>query len=331
MKMTNPSKKIIPVKWFKQIFSSFAWLLVVLVPLSSSAFDIRIGTGETGSFSHFTGRTICRIINKQVKDLHCTVVPTVSQVYNLTNLQGGSIDISLVDSRMLYDAVARKGNFEFFDISYDNLRGMTTMYDIPVSIIVRNNAGVTSMNDLLGKRINAGAPQSSQHFVIDTIMGIKGWKEEDFSLMEELPTSLSQDTMAFCHGSIQVMVHIGVHPDPELQKLFKLCQSHLLTLGQADIDTLLYSHPAFIMTEIPANTYPSFPERVTTFGTTMKLVTSDSLDEETVYNILDALYRGRKHLKSAHPKLGVLMESESEKSDTDIKLHPGAVKFYTEK
>jgi len=331
MKMTNPSRKISPVKWFRQMISAFAWLLVVLVPLSSSAFDIRIGTGETGSFSHFTGRTICRIINKQVENLHCTVVPAASHVYNLTNLQGGSLDISLVDSRMLYDAVAHKGNFEFFDISYDNLRGMTTLYDIPVSIVARKNAGVTSMEDLLGKRINAGAQRSSQHFVIDTIMGIKGWKEEDFSLMEELPTSLSQDTMAFCYGSIQVMVHIGVHPDPVLQKLFKLCQARLVILGQADIDKLLDSHPAFIRTEIPANTYPAFPERATTFGTTMKLVTSDSLDAETVYNILDALYRGRKYLKSAHPTLGVVMESESEKSHTGIKLHPGAVKFFTEK
>ena len=331
MKMTNPSRKISPVKWFRQMISTFTWLLVVLVPLSSSAFDIRIGTGETDSFSHFTGRTICRIINKQVKDLHCTVVPSASQVYNLTNLQGGSLDICLVDSRILHDAVARKGNFEFFDISYDNLRGMTTMYDIPISIVVRSNTGVTNLGDLLGKRINAGAPRSPQHFVIDTIMGIKGWKKEDFSLMEELPASLSQDTMAFCHGSIQVMVHIGVHPDPALQQLFKRCQARLVNLGPADIDPLLDSHPAFIRAEIPANTYPAFPERVTTFGTRMKLVTSDSLDEETVYNILDALYRDRKYLKSAHPTLGVLTESKSEISDTGIKLHPGAVTFFTEK
>ena len=316
---------------FKQSFVLAVWLIVMLAPSSSLAFDIRLGTEKPGSFSHFTGRTICRIVEKQVDDLQCSVVPADGHVHNLTNLQSGSLDMTLVESRMLYDAIARKGNFEFLDIAYDNLRGVTTVYDIPISIVVRSNAGVTYMDDLLGTRINAGAPQSPQHFVIDTIMGIKGWKKKDFGLIEELPSSLSQDTMAFCYGSIQVMVHIGVHPDPALQQLFKLCKARLLNLGQADIDTLLDSHPAFIRAEIPANTYPSLPERATTFGTTMKLVTSDSLDAETVYNILDALYRGRKYLKSAHPTLGVLMEKESEKTHTGIKLHPGAVKFLTEK
>ncbi len=250
------------------------WVLVVLAPSTSPAFDILMGTGEAGSFSHFTGRTICRIINKNVDDLQCTVVPADNAVFNLTNLQGGSLDISLVDSRMLSDAVAGKGTFTFFDISYDNLREMVTIYEIPMSLVVRKNAGITSLDSLKGKRVNAGAPRSSQHFVMDTIMGVKNWTNDDFSLMEELPPSLSQDTMAFCHGAIQAMVHIGVHPDPSLQQLFRRCQARLVNLNQADMDTLLMSHPAFIRTEVSANTYPLFPERVTTFGTKMKLEAS---------------------------------------------------------
>ena len=330
MMMTNPSNEIPHVRGIKHVFFFFVWLLVMLVPLSSSALDILMGTGETGSFSHFTGRTLCRIINKQVDDLHCTVVPAASHVHNLTNLQGGSLDICLVDSRMLYDAVTGRGSFEFLGITYDNLREMAAVYDIPISLVVHRSTGITSLDDLRGKRINAGAPGSPQHFVVDTIMSIKNWSNKDFSLIEELPTSLSQDTMAFCHGAIQVMVQIGVHPDPSLQQLFKLCQARLVGLGQADIDMLLKNHPAFIKTEISANSYPSFPERLTTFGTKMKLVTSDSLDQKTVYNLLSALYRDRKYLTTAHPALGALSGSSSEKPGSGIKLHPGAVKFFSE-
>jgi len=331
--MTKKSSRTIRAALFFRRMLIICLILLVgacAIPFSANAFDVHLGTGEPGSFSHFSGRTICRIINKQVGDLHCTVAPADSDVHNLTNLQGGSLDVCLTDSRMLYDAISGKGNFEFFDISYDNLREMVTLYDVPISLVVRENAGITTLDNLKGKRVNAGAPRSPQHFVVDTLMGIKNWSNEDFSLLDELSPSLSQDTMAFCHGTIQAMVHIGVHPDPALQQLLSLCQARLLTLSQADMGTLLNSHPAFIRAEIPAGTYSSFPEKVTTFGTQMKLVTSNNLDEETVYTILDALYSDRNALKKAHPTLGEFMGSESDKGDTGIKRHSGAVKFFVE-
>ena len=323
------SKNSRPARWFQQSLFFAAWLLVASMPSSSIAYDILIGTGEAGSFSHFTGRAISRIINKQFDDLQCTVVPAASQVHNLTNLQGGSLDICLVDSRTLYDAVAGKGSFQFLDITYDSLRDVVAVYDIPISFVVNSREKVDSLDDLKGKRINAGAPGSPQHFMVKTVMKVKNWSEEDFSLIEELSPSHSQDTMAFCHGAIQAMVHIGVHPDPALQQLFRLCQARLLNIGQADIEILLRAHPAFIKTEIAADTYPSFPVGITTFGTKMKLIASDSLDEETVYNLLDALYRGRKYLKSAHPALGALAERSWEKPNAGLELHSGAVKFFS--
>jgi uncharacterized protein len=327
--MTNPFKDRCLARCIKQSFVIAVWLIVMLAPSSSPAFDIHIGTQESGSFSHFIGRTICRIINMHIDDLQCSVVPATNHVHNLTNLQGGSLDICLVDSRMLYDAVAGKGLFEFFDISYDNLREMITLYELPMTLVVRSNAGINSLDDLKGKRINAGAPRSSQHFVINTIMDIKTWSAQDFSLLEELPPSLSQDTMAFCHGSIQAMVNIAVHPDPSIQQLFNLCNGRLLNLGPSDIDALLESHPAFIKIDIAPNTYALHPERVTTFGTTIKLVTSDSLDDETGYQIIEALHRGRKYLKTAHPALGAWTPNAAEKTAVSIKLHSGAIKYYS--
>ena len=305
-------------------------LIVVLVAPSSFAFEIRIGTEKSGSFSHFTGRTVCRIIEKQLDELQCSVVPADGHVHNLTNLQGGSLDLCIVDSRMLYDAVARKGLFEFFDISYDNLREIMSLYDLPVSIVVRSTANIQSLDNLKGKRINAGAPRSQQHLAIETIMDVKNWSTNDFSLMEELPASLSQDTMAFCHGSIQAMVNIAVHPDPELQQLFKLCKAQLLNLNQADIEAIRGSHPAFIQVDIGPHIYSGYPRGLQTFGTTMKLVASDGLDEETVYEIISTLHQGQANLKSAHPALGARLPDATAQRTGDIQVHAGAIKYISE-
>ena len=329
--IANKHAKYICFSWFfKRATIICAFLIVGLSPFSANALDILIGTGETGTFSHFTGRTICRMINIHSNDISCTTVPGPDDVHNLTNLQEGSLDIGIIDSRMLHDAINKTGYFEFLDISYDNLRVLVPLYDVPVTLIVQSDAGINSLEELKGKRINAGAPRSPQHLAFDTIMKAKNWSERDFRLFEELPASQSQDTMALCYGSIQAMLHIGVHPDSSLQQLLRRCKAGLIDMNDIDIEKLVIEHPAFSKINIAADTYTSHPKGVTTFGTRAMLVASADLDEQTVYKIIDAIYSNQKHLKRAHPALSSFTLDAARKNDIGIQLHPGAAKYFSE-
>ena len=172
--ITFKRKKHICSRWFfKRAPVICAFLIVGLLPFPANAFDILLGTGETGTFSHHAGRTICRIINRHADDINCKTVPASGDVHNLTNLRGGSLDIGLIDSRMLHDAMNKTGYFEFLDISYDNLRVLVPLYEVPVALVVRSNAKIASLEALKGKRINAGAPRSPQHLAVNTIMKAK--------------------------------------------------------------------------------------------------------------------------------------------------------------
>ena len=317
-------------RFFKRALIICAFLIVGHFPYSAHALDILLGTGETGTFSHFTGRTICRVMNKHSSDVNCKTVPAPGDMHILTNLQDGALDIGLIDSRMLHDAMNKTGYFEFLDINYDNLRVLVPLYEVPVTLVVRSNAKITSLEALKGKRINAGAPRSPQHLAVDTIMKAKNWSEGDFSLFEELPPSLSQDTMAFCQGTIQAMVHVGVHPDSSLQQLFRLCKAVLVDMNDSDIKKLVNDHPAFTNINIAADTYPSQPRGVATFGTSVSLIASADLDEETVYKIMDAIYSNQKNLMRAHPALSSMTVDAPQMKDVGIKLHPGAVKYLSE-
>jgi len=135
--------------------------------------------------------------------------------------------------------------------------------------------------------------------------------------------------MAFCHGTMQAMVHIGVHPDSSLQHLFRLCKVDLVNMDDNDIQKLISDHPAFWKINIAADTYPSHPKAVTTFGTRAMLVASEDLDEGTVYQIIDAIYSNRERLKSAHPSLSLFSVSEAQKSAIGVQLHSGAFKYFS--
>jgi TRAP transporter TAXI family solute receptor len=314
----------------KQALVIATFLTVALTPFYASALDILLGTGGAGTFSHFTGRTICRMINKFADDLTCQTVPTTDAVDSITNLQGGALDIGLIDSRLLNDAINKTGYFEFLDISYQSLRTLVPLYDVPVTLVVRRDAEVNSLEEIKGKRINAGAPISLENLALDTIMKAKNWSKADFGLIQELPASQSQDTMAFCYGTVQAMIHIGVHPDSTLQQLLKRCKAGLVNMDDKDIEKLVNDHPALFRTNITADTYPSQPQGVATFGTRMMLAASDALDEQTVYEIIDVIHRNQKSLRRAHPALSSFTVRPAQQKDAGIYAHPGAARFFAE-
>jgi len=315
------------IRFFKRAPVISVFLIVGLFPFSADAFDILLGTGETGTFSHFTGRTICRMINKHADDIDCKTVPAPDAVHNLTNLRAGSLDIVLIDSSMLQDAMNKTGYFEFFDIGYENLRALFPLYDIPITLVARSDARITSLQALKGKRINTGAPRSLHQLAFEAIMRAKRWSKNDFSLVQELSASQSQDTLAFCHGTVQAMIHIGVHPDDALQQLFRLCKADLVNMNDSDIGKLIKDHPAFAKIDIAADTYASQPKGITTFGTRMILVASENLDDQTVYRITAAIDSHRKYLRGAHRALADFSVTAKKINVAGIQLHPGAAKY----
>ena len=307
-----------------------AFLIVALIPFSAFAFDVYLGTHEAGTFSYFAGRTICRIVNQHEGDINCRPISAVDDMHNLTNLHGGSLDIGLIDSRMLHDAINKAGYFEFLDIKYDNLRALLPLYDVPVALVVRNDSKITSLGELKGKRINIGAPLSSERLAVETILKAKNWTRKDFRLTDELPTSQSQDTMAFCHGTVQAMVYLGVHPAPTIEQLFRLCRAGLVNMNDGDIQEMIKGHPAYLNIDIAPNTYKTQSQGVETFGTIMVLVASADLDEQTVYTITEAIEGNRKRLQSAHPALFSSAAEIDQNTVVGLQLHPGAVKYFSE-
>ncbi len=315
----------------KNIKSIYLTLVIFVTlcfyPVPVKAFDLFLGTGEQGTFSHYSGRVLARVINHQIKDINCRTLSGSGDIHNLTNLLQGSLDIALIDSRMLDNAINKKGNFKFLDINYQNLSILTPLYDVPITLVAGKNSNIKKLEDLKGRRINIGSPGSPQNFFFNSILKAKGWSKKDFSLVAQISDSQSQDALVFCYGDIDAMLHIGVHPDPSLQQLFKLCKGKIIDMDDNDISNLIHQNQALSKFTLPAGTYPSpFQTKdITSFSTQILVVGSQDLDEKIVYTILDAIYTNDERFSSAHPALALTKLEEM--NQTKIKLHSGALKY----
>ncbi len=283
-------------------------LLVIFVLICSSstsvsAYELIIGTNPRSSFSYHCGKLLCRIFAKQDNEITCSLSESSDPIDNLTNVQGGSLDLALVDSLLLVNAATGEGVFEYLDIKYDRVRIVSPLYNIPLTAIVRNDAGISTIDQLAGKRINTGPFGSPEKKLFELFMSAQGWTKDMFPIYAELSSSLSQDKIAFRQGSVQVLVHNGVHPDIVIQQLLEDGDASLVGFSTAAALDLINSTPSLSRQEIKKSTYPSLTNQVTTFGTTMTLVTSADADDETIRLLITALEENEGSLQALHPAL----------------------------
>ncbi len=95
---------------------------------------------------------LCRIINRRLPDITCVTRASDDDIDNITDLQNASLDLARIDSDMLDGAINRSGIFQFLDISYENLAVLTPLYDKQIDIVVRDNAGIATLDNLKGKK-----------------------------------------------------------------------------------------------------------------------------------------------------------------------------------
>ncbi len=86
----------------------------------------------------------------------------------------------------------------------------------------------------------------------------------------------------------------------------------------------------FLKSEIiPEGTYNKVDRDVVAIATPALLVTSDTMDEETVYNITKGLYEHIDEIERVHTQ-GKNIKLENAVNAMSVPLHPGAKRYYKE-
>lgn len=331
----NESKSVAP--FAPRMVLALSLVLFVSIPSPALSVDILVGSSQTNTSNHYASRALCRLINSQSDDLNCRVLAaeeglhSSDQIHTLTNVRNGALDLGVVDSAIQYNAVNRSGQFEFFDMGFDNLRALFSLNGIPFTVVARNGEGLTTLSDLKGKKINIGNPGSPQREIMDNLMRIQGWQRKDFQLMEELPSAQLQDTLALCLGTVDAVVHFNVHPNPATKHMVELCGARLMSVSQPVVDKLLSDGPFYTTLSIPAGTYASNSGAVPTFGLLETVITTEELDEETAYALAKLVFEHLDRLIATHAVFGALIPDRMRSHGLSVPLHPGAERYYREK
>ena len=296
----------------------------------AAALEVAIGTGEPGSAYYQLGRALCRLIDggSDEHGLTCQPLATPGGLFNLENVRGGAIEFGLVPSDLHYYAVEHAGPFEFVDTTYENIRSLFSLYAEFFTLVAHRDAGIAGLDGLKDRRVNNGVWGSAERGFVDSLIAAKGWSSKDFLLAEELP--VSQQSLAICHGGLDAIVYSASHPNRDVGRVLELCNAVLVGVEAGELAAITERNPFYVVGEIPADSYPEASEPVTTFGITVTLVSSDEVDDETVYAVVKTVFENLDRLKRSSRPLMAVEPSQMTSDGLTAPLHEGARRYFEE-
>ena len=295
---------------------------------------VTIGTGGVTGVYYPAGGAICRLVNRtrQTTGIRCSVESTDGSIANIEMLRKGEIDIAVVQSDWQFHAYNGSDYFAK-EKPFKNMRALFSLHSEPFTVIVRKDSGITKFDDIKGKRVNFGSVGSGIRATMDVIVKQKGWKNTDFAKVTELKPS--EQTDALCNKDsktpIDVMIYTAGHPNGAVQEVTTTCETKIIPVDGPDIDKMIQANPYYAYTIIPGGMYNGTPNDVKTIGVKATFLTTAEQDDETIYQVVKAVFDNFDNFKTLHPVFGLLDASKLVHEGNTAPLHPGAIRYFKEK
>ncbi len=290
---------------------------------------VTIGTGGITGVYYPTGGAIAKIVNnkKDVYGIRCTVESTGGSVFNVNAVMAGDLQFGVVQSDRQYQAY--NGLAEWKDKGpQKDLRAVFSIHPESVTLVAAVDAGIKSILDLKGKRVNIGNPGSGQRQnAIDALEAVGIDYNTDLnaeSIKAAEAPGLLQD------GRIDAFFYTVGHPSGAIKEATAGARK-VRFASITGIDALLAKYPYYAKSVIPVKLYPGAvnDSDVETFGVKATFVTSAKVPENVVYAVTKEVFDNFDQFKTLHPAYAVLTK-KGMLEGLSAPLHPGALKYYKE-
>ena len=301
----------------------------MVAPMATAQDFFTIGTGGVTGVYYPTGGAICRLVNQGRREhgLRCSVESTGGSVYNLNTIRAGELEFGVAQSDWQFHAF--NGTSSFADAGpFEDLRAVFSVHAEPFTVVARAGAGITSFEDLKGKRVNIGNPGSGQRGTMEVLLDAYGWTTSDFALATELRPA--EQSAALCDNQIDAMIYTVGHPSGSIQEATTACDSVLVNVDSDIVRQLVEDNAFYRMATIPGGMYRGNPDDVTTFGVGATFVTSTAVPDNTVYTLVSSVFENFEAFTQLHPAFANLNKEEMVRDGLSAPLHDGAAKYFRE-
>lgn len=282
---------------------------------------VSILTGGTGGTYFPLGGSFANIIT-DATGIQANAETSGASAENMTTLHDGDAEIAFSQTDIA--AYAKEGKLMFEGNAVDNVMAIGTLYPETIQIVTTADSGISSVEDLKGKKVSIGAPGSGTAANAEQILEVHGLTLED---IEKQDLSFDESVEGIQDGNIDAAFVTAGTPTGAVESLSATNDVIIVPIAQDKIDALIEKYPYYVKDEVPAGTY-GLEAAVTTVAVQAMLVAVDSLSEDAIYEITKAIFENLDQVTHAKAKV---ISPENALNGVGIDVHPGAQKYFDEK
>ncbi len=303
-------------------------ILILLICLllsgcNSDKIPINLPTANTTGALYPLGASLANLWNKNIDEIFVSSQSSNGGVENLNLVYKKEAEVSLGVSSIIYQSYMGEGKFSGRENK--DLRVIAGLYYNPNQIVVGKD--INSIEDLKNKRFSPGASGSTT--VDETLLHLEN---VGISMESIRPVYIgpSEGTDLVRNKSLDGLWIMAGAPTASVTELLSTSEVKLLSLDRPFVEKLQEKYPWYAYYEIPAGTYPSQDEPVSTTAIKMILYTRSDIDEGVVYKLTKVFWENIDTLGETNKSLKNVKIEDALKDLANLPVHPGALKYYEE-
>ena len=285
---------------------------------------LSIATGGTSGVYFVYGGGLAKVISSNLDGYKATAETTSASVDNLILIKDDGSDIAFTLADTALDAVEGREAFK----EPVPMRALAQIYDNYTQVVAKAGSGIKTIEDLDGKRVSVGAPNSGTEVIADRVLEAAGMDPKTDIKRQGL--GVEESVQAMKDGSIDAFFWSGGLPTGAITDLVT---SDKITM----LDTTVYTDKltakfgdVYRNDTIPKGTYKGVDKDVPTIAVPNYLVVSEKMDDKLAHDLTKLLFDSKSDLVAVHPEAKNLDPAKGKEMIAPIQLHPGAKRYFDE-
>ena len=256
---------------------------------------LTFATGGTGGVYYPYGGGIANLLSSELEGTTVTVQETNASVDNMQLLASGQAQLAFGLGDVVSDAANGQNTFtEPLPIC-----SLGNIYNNFTHVFTTAGTGITSIEDLRGKRVSPGAVGSASEVTADRIMQAAGLDPQ--ADIERAQLGVAETVAAIQDGTVDAGFWSGGLPTGAIVELANNADLVLIPTAEY-VDEMAEQYGDFYFAEdIPANTYEGQTEASPQVVSPNILVVRNDMDEQLQQDITRTIFENKEQLLTVHP------------------------------
>jgi TRAP transporter TAXI family solute receptor len=286
---------------------------------------LSIASGNTGGVYYPLAGGLAALLTRHIPGWQVTAEVTGGSVDNLRLVGAGRADLAFVMADAAWDAYTGRDKFQGKPLP---VRTLMVLYPNRMHVVTVDGTGITSMEQLKGKRVSVGAPGSATELMGSRVLAALGLG--DAVRRERL--GINESVNAMKDRKIDAFLWAGGLPTAGVMDLAATpgTRVRLLDHGQA-VEAMNRAHgPLYVKSRVPPRTYSGQDKEVSIAIVWNLLVASTSMPDDMAYKIVKMLVERKPEMVAVHKEAEGFSVRNQATGGSPIPFHPGAARYYAE-